>query len=86
MNAYLSAVNTPFGMLVDPDRIEIYRWEENRLSGPIYSAETASIFRYYSEYYEKFKSAGVGVDRLLVYVKAWLRDLSYRWKSGESVR
>jgi Type I restriction enzyme R protein N terminus (HSDR_N) len=84
MSKYLSAASIPFGMLVDADRIEVYRWKENHLSGPVYSTVTASILRYYTDYFDKFKSAGLDEEYLLTLVKAWLRDLAYRWKSKAS--
>jgi hypothetical protein len=86
LTKYLGAMDSvvPFGMLVDPDSIRFYRWDGEHLSGPVLSTETASILRYYSSYFDEFRTKGIDESYLLTLVKAWLRDLSYQWKSKTS--
>jgi hypothetical protein len=83
---YLQAgdLAAPFVMIVNPDKILIYRNDGQRLRDPDFSAETASILGYYSTYFDEFKAKGMGEFYLLTLVKAWLRDLSYQWKSKSS--
>jgi hypothetical protein len=70
----------PFVMIVDHDRITIYRGDEELRDEPVFSARTKPIFSYYSDYYRESKRK-VGTDFLRDLALGWLQDLSYRWKS-----
>jgi hypothetical protein len=73
-----------YAMIVDPERIEVFVWDGNQLTGPAFSAEAGPILGYYSEYYEDFLAKGIRQSFLETLVKAWLRDLDYQWKTKSS--
>jgi hypothetical protein len=73
-----------FGMLVDPGTIRLYRRGE---SSPIRQFDAIQILRHYSPSYAG-GATEAGHKRVLeihirTLVGAWLRDLAYRWKSGQ---
>ena len=70
----------PLVMIVDHDRIAIYRGDEELRFEPIFSARTKPILGYYSDYYRESKRR-VGRDVLEGVALSWLRDLSYRLRS-----
>jgi hypothetical protein len=74
----------PYAMVVDPERIEVFVWDGNQLTGPVFSAEAGPILGYYSKYYEDFLARGIRQSFLETLVKAWLRDLDYQWKTKSS--
>jgi hypothetical protein len=80
LRRYLQAANTciPFAMLVDPSRIQIFRWDGQQLSGPIQTFETPEILGHYSE---RFGTRRVSEDYLRGLVDLWLQDLAFHWKS-----
>jgi hypothetical protein len=67
-----------FGMLVDTENIQIFRWNEQELSEPIQVLNTADILRFYDP---KFGQKQIFESYLTTLVEAWLRDLAYHWKS-----
>jgi hypothetical protein len=71
----------PFVMIVDHDRISIYRADEELRDEPIFSTRTTPILTYYSEYYRESRPQKVSEDLLRGMVMGWLQDVSYRWKS-----
>lgn len=73
-----------YTMIVDPERIEVFVWDGNQLTGPVFSAEAGPILGYYSAYYEDFLARGIRKSFLETLVKAWLRDLNYQWKTKSS--
>jgi hypothetical protein len=83
---YLRGADLPaiYTMIVDPERIEVFVWDGNQLTGPVFSAEASPILKYYSEYYEDFLARGIRRSFLETLVKAWLRDLDYQWKTKSS--
>jgi hypothetical protein len=74
-------VTVPYAMVVDPERIQIFVWDGDHLTGPVLSIEAAPILRYYSGYYEEFLARGIRKGFVLTLVRAWLRDLDYQWKT-----
>jgi len=42
---------TLYAMIVDPERIEVFVWDGNQLTCPVFSAEAGLILGYYSAYY-----------------------------------
>jgi hypothetical protein len=73
-------LSVPFVMIVDHDRIAIYRGDEELSDEPVFSARTKPIFGYYSDYYRESRRK-VGTDFLRDLALGWLQDLSSRWKS-----
>src|SRR5271157_2610624 len=37
-----------YAMIVDPERIQVFVWDGNQLTGPVFSAEAGPILGYYS--------------------------------------
>jgi hypothetical protein len=83
---YLEAADLPalYTMIVDPERIQVFVWDGNQLTGPVFLAEAGPILGYYSEYYEDFLAKGIRESFLETLVMAWLRDLDYQWKTKSS--
>jgi hypothetical protein len=73
----------PFVLIVDPERISIYRGDEAEQTKPVFSAKTVSVLGCYSDYYRERKGR-VGKELVLTLVKAWLGDLSYQRESKSS--
>ncbi len=73
-----------YTMIVDTERIQVFVWDGNQLTGPVFSAEAGPILGYYSKYYEDFLARGIRRSFLETLVKAWLRDLDYQWKTKSS--
>lgn len=71
----------PFVLIADHERIRLYMGEGAARSGPVYSTETDPILAYYSAYYRERHPNRISEDLFLEVVLAWIRDLSYRWKS-----
>jgi hypothetical protein len=69
--------SVPFAMLVDPDRIHLYRWDGERVS-PLASFDTAPVLRTYDPEYGQKR---IFERYMITLVEAWLRDLAYGWKS-----
>jgi hypothetical protein len=70
----------PYVMIVDHERISIYRADEELREEPIFSTRTKPILRYYLVDYERSKRM-IGESLLRAVALAWLQDVSYRWKS-----
>lgn len=68
----------PFGMIVDRERIRLYRWDGSRLSGPLFEAETSPILSFYDE---EFGTKRIFDHFLTTLVDVWLSDLVSHWKS-----
>ena len=67
----------PFAMLVDMERIQIFKWDGSDLMGPIQTLDTKLALGEYSDYYTK---PMVIWSYLVTLVEVWLRDLGYHWK------
>ena len=76
----LQAVNMkiPFAMLVDLEKIEIFRGNTSDWSEPVSSLQTATVLSHYEPEYGKKRIFYPYLERL---VESWLRDLAYHWKS-----
>jgi hypothetical protein len=70
----------PFVMIVDHERISIYRADEELREEPIFSTKTKPILLYYLVDYGQTKRM-IGEDLLRGVVLGWLQDVSYRWRS-----
>lgn len=68
-----------FAMLVDVNKILIFKWDGNKLSEPIISLNTADVLSYYEP---KFRDKRIFSLYLKGLTEAWLRDLAYHWKSA----
>ena len=68
-----------FGMVVDTEIIQIYRWDKQELSEPLWVLNTGDILRFYDP---KFDEKPIFESYLTTLVEAWLRDLAYHWKSS----
>lgn len=68
----------PYAMIVDPESIQLYSWDGDRLD------ETARLdARYvFARYDETFGAKRVFEPYFTSLVEAWLRDLAYNWKSA----
>jgi hypothetical protein len=77
---YLQAANMeiPFAMLVDLEKIEIFRGNTSDCSEPVSSIQTATVLSHYEPEYGKKRIFYPYLERL---VESWLRDLAYHWKS-----
>lgn len=67
-----------FVLTTDSNFISLYRWAEGALTGPIVQLDTAQVLQHYDPDFSKKR---VFEFYLLTLVEAWLRDLSYHWKS-----
>ncbi|MDQ3814447.1 MAG: hypothetical protein M3347_10910, partial [Armatimonadota bacterium] len=65
-------------MLVDRQMIQIFRWDGEKLSGPLFQAPTASVLSFYDPEFEAKEIFEYYLGKL---VEAWLRDIAYHWKS-----
>ncbi|MDZ7956739.1 MAG: hypothetical protein RMY34_02325 [Aulosira sp. DedQUE10] len=68
----------PFAMLVDVNNILIFKWDGNNLSEAIISLNTADVLINYDP---KFRNKRIFSLYLKGLIEAWVRDLSYHWKS-----
>jgi hypothetical protein len=77
---YLDAsdVKVPFAMLVTETNIEIFQWDGQHLSAPIFKADTAGILNAYDP---EFSQKDIFEYYMVTLVEAWLRDIAYHWKS-----
>ncbi len=73
-----SAERVDYVLAIDPNLIQVYRWAEGTLTGPIVQLDTAQVLQNYDPDFPKRR---VFESYLLTLVEAWLRDLSYHWKS-----
>lgn len=80
LTSYLQAANTkiPFAMLADLENIEIFQWDDAKLSEPVSVLNTAAILNHYDP---EFSSKRIFWHYLETLIEAWLRDLAYHWKS-----
>ncbi len=67
-----------FAMLVDVNKILIFKWDGNNLSEPIISLNTADVL---SHYEPEFRDKSIFSLYLKGLTEAWLHDLAYHWKS-----
>jgi hypothetical protein len=72
------AEHVDYVLTIDPDSIGLYRWAEGALDGPIVHLDTPQVLQHYDP---EFRKRRVFESYLLTLVEAWLRDLSYHWKS-----
>ncbi|MEP0916549.1 hypothetical protein NC981_06945 [Leptolyngbya sp. DQ-M1] len=70
--------NVSFGMTVNSENIQIFRWNGQELSKPIQVLNTEDVLRFYEP---KFGQKQIFESYLTTLVEAWLRDLAYHWKS-----
>ncbi len=77
---YLQAakIAIPFAMLVDVNKILIFKWDGNNLSEPIISLNTADVL---SHYEPKFRDTNIFSLYLKGLTEAWISDFCYHWKS-----
>ncbi|MBN3926959.1 hypothetical protein [Nostoc sp. NMS4] len=77
---YLQAAKIviPFAMLIDVNKILIFKWDGNKLSEPIISLNTADIL---SEYEPDFHKKQIFNLYLTGLTEAWISDFCYHWKS-----
>ncbi|WP_017316637.1 hypothetical protein [Mastigocladopsis repens] len=77
---YLQAAKIliPFAMLVDVDKILIFKWDGKNLSEPILCLNTANVLSHYDP---EFSNKKIFSFYLTGLTEAWLRDLAYHWKS-----
>lgn len=66
-----------FGMVVDSERMEIFKWDGERLSEPVCVLNTADIL---VNYEPKFREKRIYPTYLQTLVESWLDDLAYNWK------
>jgi hypothetical protein len=71
----------PFAMVVDPQRIRVYRMADAADLVPVFDMSTESIL---SSYDPAFAGKRVLEAYLSALVTAWLKDVSLRWR-GETV-
>jgi hypothetical protein len=80
----LRASLVPFGMIVDPERIQLFRSDADQPESPVLTLDTRAILSHYDEDYRggdpESGSRRVFGIYLAALVGAWLRDLAYRWK------
>lgn len=86
----LQAANAiiPFAMIVDLDRVRLYRWDGIALDGPVFESPTSAILSFY---YPDFGSRPIFEHLLRTLVDAWISDLVFHWKgpappAGETLR
>lgn len=68
----------PFAMIVDLKKIQVFKFEDANLKGPVCTLATAEVLEHYDA---DFSSKRIFSDYLGTLVEAWLRDLAYHWKS-----
>lgn len=67
----------PFAIIVDSEKILIFKWDGANLSEPVCSLNTGEILRHYEPQFGNLRIFEPYLTRL---VEAWLRDLAYNWK------
>ena len=77
---YLQSAATliPFGMIVTERSIQVFRWDGQQLSEPVFESSTAKIL---SVYDPEFSQKQVFEYYMITLVEAWLHDVAYQWKS-----
>lgn len=78
--SYLETVEpkVPFGMLVDPDKLQVFRREGDTPSKPVLVLSTQEVLRHYDPEFGPNRSFETYLEAL---VEAWLRDLAVHWNS-----
>jgi hypothetical protein len=68
----------PFAMLVNPEKISIFKWGRDNWQEPICVFNTVDVL---SQYEPEFGKKRIFHTYLTSLVEAWLRDLAYHWHS-----
>jgi hypothetical protein len=72
------AERVAFVLTIDPNCIQLYRLEGERLGEPIVHLDTQQVLQHYDPEVPRKR---LFESYLLTLVEAWLRDLAYHWKS-----
>jgi len=67
----------PYAMLVQLDKIEIFQWDGEKLSEPIFVKKTEEVFKNYDP---EFATKRIFQHYLTGLTEVWLHDLDYNWK------
>lgn len=80
LTSYLTAAEReiPFAMLVDLEKMQIFKWDGEKLSNPICSLNSSAVL---SHYEPEFSSKRIFDPYLRRLVEVWLDDCAYHWKS-----
>ena len=74
--SHYTPVTVPFGMLVDPQNIEIFQWDGQNLYSCLI-IPTNEVFSYYDPEVVPTEILEPYMGRL---VEGWIRDMAYHWK------
>ncbi|MCP2728136.1 hypothetical protein [Limnofasciculus baicalensis] len=84
--SYLKATQTtvPFAMLVDPDTIQIIKWDGVNWSDVICSLKTIDVVKHYirdfDEYIRDYENKWITGGYLSALLQSWLDDFAFHWK------
>ena len=73
-----SEVFIPFTMLVEPDKMQIFKWNGSELSEPVFVKNTADVLKYYGD---RLGEKRIFKDYLTGLTELWLHDLETHWKT-----
>ncbi len=67
----------PYAMLVQLDKIEIFQWDGEKLSEPIFVKKSEEIFKHYDP---EFGTRQMFYNLLTGLTERWFHDLDFNWK------
>ena len=65
----------PYAMLAQLEKIQIFKWDGEKLSEPIFVKKSEEIFKYYRPDFGKQR-----MFYITALTEVWLHDLDYNWK------
>ena len=77
---HAAPASVSFALLADLGRIQIFGWNGQKLSQPLFEASTAEVLSFYDAEFGDKEIFDFYLGRL---IEAWLRDIAYRWKSPD---
>ena len=66
----------PYAMLVQLDKIEIFQWDGEKLSEPIFVKKTEEILKFYEP---EFATKRIFKHYLTGLIERWFHDLDFNW-------
>lgn len=67
----------PYAMLVQLEKMQIFKWDGEKLSEPIFVKKAKDIFKHYRP---EFGTQRIFKQYLAAVTEVWLHDLDYNWK------
>ncbi len=67
----------PYAMLVQLEKMQIFKWDGEKLSEPIFVKKSEEIFQ---DYDQEFSQKRIFEHYLAALTEVWIHDLDYNWK------